>query len=906
MKPFNIKNIFGPNISPTTNTWICYTAGDLPFVKAINKGLLTEGIKLHINDSINPTISKAVPETQQRPENARFLIVVVNQHNWELPAFQQMIKYAADNKKLLIGLVNGQLPIQADIDNDLFYMIRFAGNIPFQESIGLLAKKIDPELTLDAFISYAREDKKIAAKINEALVNHKKSTWIDENDIMYTEKWWKAIEVAIESSENFIFIITPASVKSNYCNKELAFAVQYNKRIIPVLAIDVHENDVPESLQQIHWLQLKENDLFSEKLSKLIDAIDADPGYVKSHTKYLVKAREWINSDRSAQYLLKGKSLTIAEKWYKLAASASKQPALNSLQITYFKASHRRRMTRNILLITLAFLFSFYLTAQIGYSTYYSSKDLVDRYTRYTDINVYDSGIFNWFFKETFLVLFAITCMFFLLYRRLRDAYVIRYWDIVFIAGLLVSGLYLFLFKIFSGMSEYYDYSSAVIAMVIVTLAVFIYSFARNNLKHRKIKNARYLTITASLFCLCGFAWLAVFGTGTPRDNILNSALKNRNLKLIQEYAKDTSRLSNAVSSLTAWYYNTNGAYINTVALPLTYATAEFIQSKDFKNFILASVNAGIPFNTTDEAGETLAHYAVMFNQEDILNTLIKKGLNINTVNGNGWSLLMTAVHSRHIGLVDKLIKAGAKVNLKANDGSTALLLAVSTFNNYNYAVDPALCDSNCAITNLLIENGAEVNATDSSGNSPLVASCSFGCFKIIKLLVDKGAHFVQSGEYDKNPVWLVISHKIDTTGEAVGYLASHGCFSGPNDSVAFKCFFEALQNRQEANIKALEKYGISEDKVLFSLSEHELNTYGYQLLYRNQTDEAIMVFNINTRRFPASPNTWESLGEAYARNGNRELAIINIKKSLTMNPSEDLKNSATEYLERLNKKQSF
>jgi len=85
--------------------------------------------------------------------------------------------------------------------------------------------------------------------------------------------------------------------------------------------------------------------------------------------------------------------------------------------------------------------------------------------------------------------------------------------------------------------------------------------------------------------------------------------------------------------------------------------------------------------------------------------------------------------------------------------------------------------------------------------------------------------------------------------------------------------------------------------------TEVELNAYGYQLLNQGLHDEAINIFIVNTERFPTSANTWDSLGEAYATKGDKEKAIKNFKKSLTLNPNEATKANSMKYLKQLEAK---
>lgn len=82
--------------------------------------------------------------------------------------------------------------------------------------------------------------------------------------------------------------------------------------------------------------------------------------------------------------------------------------------------------------------------------------------------------------------------------------------------------------------------------------------------------------------------------------------------------------------------------------------------------------------------------------------------------------------------------------------------------------------------------------------------------------------------------------------------------------------------------------------------SNAELNNYGYQLLNRGKPAEAVMVFEANTKKNPTDPNVWDSLGEGYLNNGQKEKAIEAFKKSLSMNPPPNVKANSTKLLKQL------
>jgi Protein of unknown function (DUF2911)/Tetratricopeptide repeat len=82
--------------------------------------------------------------------------------------------------------------------------------------------------------------------------------------------------------------------------------------------------------------------------------------------------------------------------------------------------------------------------------------------------------------------------------------------------------------------------------------------------------------------------------------------------------------------------------------------------------------------------------------------------------------------------------------------------------------------------------------------------------------------------------------------------------------------------------------------------TENELNTYGYTLLNQGEHDKAIEMFILNTQRHPNSANAWDSLGEGYATKGDKKNAIVNFKKSLSLNPPANVKANSEKYLKQL------
>lgn len=78
---------------------------------------------------------------------------------------------------------------------------------------------------------------------------------------------------------------------------------------------------------------------------------------------------------------------------------------------------------------------------------------------------------------------------------------------------------------------------------------------------------------------------------------------------------------------------------------------------------------------------------------------------------------------------------------------------------------------------------------------------------------------------------------------------------------------------------------------------EADINAFGYTLARTQKMNEAIEIFKLNTELYPESANVYDSLGEAYANQGNKAEAIKSYEKALQINPNYS---SSVEALRRL------
>ncbi len=165
--------------------------------------------------------------------------------------------------------------------------------------------------------------------------------------------------------------------------------------------------------------------------------------------------------------------------------------------------------------------------------------------------------------------------------------------------------------------------------------------------------------------------------------------------------------------------------------------------------------------NSKDLKGLTLLHKAAQNNSKDIVELLISKGADVNArdnasttpldrssnmdvaslliargarfsnqehiaKDNQGMTLLHRAVQNKSKKLAELLIAQGANVNAKNNQGDTPLHLAVQS--------------NNKELAELLIAKRVDVNARDNYGHTPLHLALLYNNKEVAKLLIAKGA----------------------------------------------------------------------------------------------------------------------------------------------------------------------
>jgi WD40 repeat protein len=195
----------------------------------------------------------------------------------------------------------------------------------------------------DVFISYSRCDAEFVHHLRDELQSRGKDVWVDVEGIRDAEVFPEALLRAVESSDAFVFVISPDAVRSRFCEQEVDHALELHKRVVPVSLRAVPDSEVPEGIRVRNWIPIGDGE-FERGVARLVTAIETDLEWERQHSRLTVKALEWEESGRDRSFLLRGSELAAAERW--LTAAAEHESGANAIEQEYLLAARGARSRR--------------------------------------------------------------------------------------------------------------------------------------------------------------------------------------------------------------------------------------------------------------------------------------------------------------------------------------------------------------------------------------------------------------------------------------------------------------------------------------------------------------------------------------------------------------------------------
>ena len=151
----------------------------------------------------------------------------------------------------------------------------------------------------------------------------------------------------------------------------------------------------------------------------------------------------------------------------------------------------------------------------------------------------------------------------------------------------------------------------------------------------------------------------------------------------------------------------------------------------------------GADVNAQEIHGRTSLEEAFAFKDPEIIKTLILYGADVHSLMKDGVTSLHAAVDLELLEVVQMLIARKVDVNAKMyGNGMTPLRLAV--------CIKTAI-----GIVKELLTHGAEVNAVDTTGNTPLHLAVLYGSDDLLSLLLEYGAHINAQNKEGNTPLHI-------------------------------------------------------------------------------------------------------------------------------------------------------
>ena len=188
------------------------------------------------------------------------------------------------------------------------------------------------------FISYSHKDRDRADFLWEELRARGHEVFIDREGIFETEHITARIRDMMQGSDVVVLVLGPNWITSPACRMEMQFALELNKRMVPVAFEDVGP-DLPPEIREINYVRFYgEDGAWSEAIQRLDNALDRDIEWIRDHTRFGEQAARFLNGVGAPP---RGAELRAIRRWIERHPRGAPGPTRDHWR--YFKAGMSRR-----------------------------------------------------------------------------------------------------------------------------------------------------------------------------------------------------------------------------------------------------------------------------------------------------------------------------------------------------------------------------------------------------------------------------------------------------------------------------------------------------------------------------------------------------------------------------------
>jgi formylglycine-generating enzyme required for sulfatase activity len=170
---------------------------------------------------------------------------------------------------------------------------------------------------LRIFLCHSSGDKPAVRNLYQRLSSDGFKPWLDEEDLLPGQKWKVEIPKAVKTSDVVIVCLSHKAInKSGYVQKEIKFALdkaeEQPEGTISLIPLKLEECDVPERLQELHWVNLFEERGYERLMGslsfcvkKITSGSESEPNLIQRHEEVThVKEKETFIKTIDMEFVL--------------------------------------------------------------------------------------------------------------------------------------------------------------------------------------------------------------------------------------------------------------------------------------------------------------------------------------------------------------------------------------------------------------------------------------------------------------------------------------------------------------------------------------------------------------------------------------------------------------------------